>query len=60
MDMPLINLEFNEHGQPVGEEARTFCCIVGTLVRRFPICYEDWRVVPEDSKEKLIHNLKVF
>ncbi|KAL6654189.1 hypothetical protein ACP70R_007654 [Stipagrostis hirtigluma subsp. patula] len=55
-----IKLEFNEFGQPIGDDAKELPSVIGMLVRTkgFPLCYDDWREVDVDKKLKIIEILE--
>lgn len=47
-------VNFNDKGQPIGEEAAPFTSYVGSLMRKHcPITYEKWRDVPLKLRETL-------
>ena len=49
-------IEINDAGQPIGENAYKLSSFLGTLARNgayAPINYEDWRLMPENYKERI-------
>ncbi|KAJ0754544.1 putative transposase, Ptta/En/Spm, plant [Helianthus annuus] len=56
-----IDVTFNDHGQPVGEEGKELVQYLGTLVRmadHVSIEYSDWRKVPMKNKEDMYSLVK--
>ncbi|KAI5655711.1 hypothetical protein M9H77_32898 [Catharanthus roseus] len=56
-----IKLEFNDNGEPVGENAASFSEFVGTAVKcgkDIPIDVFDWRLVPKEKKLKVLEQIK--
>ena len=57
-----IDVTFNDHGQPVGEEGKELVQYLGILVRmadHVSIEYSDWRKVPMKNKEDMYSLVKV-
>lgn len=53
-------VKYNSLGVPVGEEAIELATYIGVLARTsIPILYNDWRRVPDDTKERLWESVKV-
>ncbi|XP_040378258.1 uncharacterized protein LOC102718885 isoform X4 [Oryza brachyantha] len=61
-DERLIQLVINEHGQPVGENAKELSNFIATLVKskNFSFAHKDWRLVHPSQKLKLWRDLKLF
>ncbi|KDO37052.1 hypothetical protein CISIN_1g043539mg, partial [Citrus sinensis] len=54
-------VKYNIFGVPVGEEAIELSTYIGVLTRiSIPILYNDWRRVPDDTKERLLESIKVY
>ncbi|KAK9174750.1 hypothetical protein WN944_026754 [Citrus x changshan-huyou] len=59
-DEPKFVVKYNILGVPVGEEAIELSTYIGVLTRiSIPILYNDWRRVPDDTKERLLESVKV-
>lgn len=47
-----LEVELNEHGQPIGKNSKHLSTFVGCLTREMvSITFDDWRHVPSESKE---------
>ncbi|KAJ6838693.1 uncharacterized protein M6B38_318720 [Iris pallida] len=47
-----LEVELNEHGQPIGTNSKYLSTFVGSLTREMvSIVFDDWRHVPNESKE---------
>jgi len=58
-----VLVEFNELGQPIGDQGGWFNNFSGTLVKDkniMPIDYPDWRKVPKRHKEDAWNILQVM
>lgn len=58
----LIEVEFNDNGQPIGDNAKKLVGYLGVLARKgteLPLDYSDWRAVPSDNKDIFWDILKV-
>src|ERR1700732_727387 len=56
----LVN--FNDHMQPIGREAKIladFCGLVARQARFCPFIYQDWRHMPSTSKAEMKDFIKV-
>ena len=53
-------VKYNSLGVPVGEEAIELATYIGVLAcASIQIIYNDWRRVPNDTKERLWESVKV-
>lgn len=61
-DTPPIQLELNEYGQPVGENAKELANFIATIVKSkdISLAHKDWRLVDPAQKLKLWKDLKVI
>lgn len=60
--MKRIEVEFDEDGEPIANNAASFYEFLGTQVRSgkdVPIDITNWRLVPEDNKLELLTVVKV-
>lgn len=56
-----IKILLNDHGQPVGENARKLSSVIGCQVRRkLSLAYQDCRLVDEEKKYELWTEIKVL
>ncbi|PPS13835.1 hypothetical protein GOBAR_AA06721 [Gossypium barbadense] len=57
-----VKVSRNNHGQPVGSEARLLAGYLGILARNanmLPINYESWHHMPDSNKNQALNNIKV-
>ena len=61
-DTPPIQLELNEYGQPIGENAKELANFIATIVKSkdISLAHKDWRLVDPAQKLKLWKDLKVI
>ncbi|KAA0041952.1 uncharacterized protein E5676_scaffold306G001630 [Cucumis melo var. makuwa] len=53
-------IEYNELGQPIGQNATKLKSFIGTVVRfHVPIVYFDWPTVPKEIKDKIFELIEV-
>ncbi|KAK1258424.1 hypothetical protein QJS04_geneDACA006625 [Acorus gramineus] len=57
---PKVPLEWNEHGQPVGDGSTILSSYVGVVARSglLPLCIDDWRHIDREVKTRVIEHLK--
>lgn len=61
-NLPPINLELNEKGVPIGEEAGTLAEWLGTVARNGQYCPLDvktWHKMPDQKKKEILDLIKV-
>ena len=52
--MPKIKILLNDHGQPIGKDARPLYNVIGCQVRRkISLASMDWRLVDDEKKYEL-------
>ena len=52
-------VKYNILSVPVGEKAIELSTYIGVLTRTLiPILYNDWRRVPDDTKERLLESVE--
>lgn len=57
----LIEVDFNERGQPIGEHSEWLSSFLGAISRQFvPVNIEDWRKVEKQTKKDLWTCVKVM
>lgn len=57
--VPPIRVEYNEDGQPVGDNASEFSDFIFTLVKsKIYLRHTDWRKVEVEQKNSIVDNLK--
>ncbi|KAK1267637.1 hypothetical protein QJS04_geneDACA002701 [Acorus gramineus] len=57
---PKVSLEWNEHGQPVGDGATILSSYIGVAARSglLPLPHTDWRHVDKEAKNAVINHIK--
>ncbi|PPR92575.1 hypothetical protein GOBAR_AA28097 [Gossypium barbadense] len=56
-----VKVTRNNHGQPVGQEARLLAGYLGIIAQNanmFPINYESWHNMPDSNKNQALSNIK--
>ncbi|XP_026378150.1 bromodomain-containing protein DDB_G0278469-like [Papaver somniferum] len=50
---PKRTISFNSNEQPIGDPSVQLASVLGVLVRKLPLTYKDWRLVPYEAKENI-------
>lgn len=60
-DMPKIRVTLNEHGQPIGKNARQLSSVIGCLVRKkLSVRCKDWRLIDIEEKNAVWAEVQRF
>lgn len=61
-NLPLISIEYNEFGQPIGGEKSKLCHFLGSIARNgryCPLDVNNWRAMPKGKKDDMLEFVKV-
>ncbi|KAI3959813.1 hypothetical protein MKW98_029850 [Papaver atlanticum] len=50
---PKRTIPFNSNEQPIGDPSVQLASVLGVLVRKLPLTFMDWRLVPHQAKENI-------
>ncbi|XP_022136077.1 uncharacterized protein LOC111007859 isoform X2 [Momordica charantia] len=54
-------IEYNDQGQPIGENAKKMQSFIGVCVRqKIPVTYNHWKEVPQELKDKIFNCVESF
>lgn len=62
-NLPLIHVEYNELGQPIGGENSKLSHFLGSIARNgkyCPIDVKDWHAMPRTKKSEMLDVVKVI
>ncbi|XP_042021142.1 uncharacterized protein LOC121768662 isoform X2 [Salvia splendens] len=61
LNLPLISVEYNEFGQPIGGEKSKLCHFLGSIARNgryCPLYVNNWRAMPKGKKDDMLEFVK--
>ncbi|XP_047947132.1 uncharacterized protein LOC125193392 isoform X2 [Salvia hispanica] len=61
LNLPLMSVEYNEFGQPIGGEKSKLCHFLGTIARnghQCPLDIKSWHAMPKENKDEMLNIVK--